>query len=257
MAPREKQPFLWGLAASIVFHALLLLAFPLLHDAAGRRFPEPRSMVIARLVIEPEAESAPQTPAKDESPPQETKPPPKPATAIRPKPKPLPKLARRAEQAPAPAEPVPPQPPAPPSASATAPDPAAPAARAEAAGKSDPLAQSAPAAPARHEDNPDLALLIGQFRIGLMREVSRDLKPQYQRLARRQDALGDGEIVLVVGESGAIAELQLARSTGYAVLDKLTLDSIRKSKEAVPIPPGLHGRRFSVRITVRFRLDDE
>jgi protein TonB len=258
VAQRNRRAFLWGVAASLVFHALLFIAFPVLRDAAARRIAEPPGVVLARLV-EPAA-----LPLTEPRPPPEraeekkAEPLPRKPAAPRPKPqaKPEPKPAPRAKPS---LDAVIPRSPAPAPESSEAPPPAAPASAraAEPSARSETQAPAAPAAAGRPEESIDLSTLVGRFRVALIREMKRDLNPEYRRLARHAEASGSGEVFLVISESGALAEVRMARSTGSSQLDSLTLQSLRRSKEAVAIPPELHGRRFSLSIPVHFNLKEE
>jgi protein TonB len=259
VAPREKRAFLWGVAASVVFHALLFIAFPLLRDAAARRFVEPPGVVTARLVERAPlvAEEPPPPPQPAAQEPRKEPPRPAPAARAKPKPKPAPRPERPVPQA----EPVVPSPPAsaaeasaPPT---SAPPTTAPAPPVEPGATSEARAPAVPAPTGGRDEEPDVSLLVSRFRIALMRQIERDLQPQYRRLIRYHAALGKGEIFLAFGEAGAMTELRMARSTGDAILDQASLESVKRSKERVAIPPGLHGRRFTLRIPVEFNLNED
>jgi protein TonB len=260
VAPREKHAFLWGVAASVVFHALLLIAFPFLRDAAARRLTEPPGVVTARLVEarplpvkEPAAPPERAEEKREPLPPKPAPPQPKPKATRKPTLKPAP----RAEPLPKASEAVISQSPA---NESSQPQPSAPtvsAPPAQSSVKSETLSPAPPAASGVPEPSVDVSTLVGRFRVALIREMTRDLNPQYRRLARHMEAAGSGEIFLAVSESGGVADAQIARSTGSPELDKLSLQSLLRSKEAVGVPPELHGRRFSVSIPVRFSLKDD
>jgi periplasmic protein TonB len=58
----------------------------------------------------------------------------------------------------------------------------------------------------------------------------------------------------VIGANTFIKSATIRTSSGYAVLDDLALDMVRKGKPLVQIPAALRGREFTVDVPVIFSL---
>jgi protein TonB len=222
---------------SLAVHAALLFGGPPLWGTAKEATLESPPLV-ARLV---EPELPPIPPAQAENPPL----PPKPAAPKRSPRRETPVIPNeeRATVEPAPAPAPAAAAPAPDSsASAPAPDPSASV-----------PAQPAPAVTAAPPDN--TPLLISQYGIRLRSETQRQAK--YPAVARREGWEGRGELLLVVGEDGRIAELKLVRSSGHTLLDRALIEGVRRAQSRVEVPAGLQGRRFQLELPFVMNLVNE
>lgn len=216
---------------SLALHVALLFGGPPLWDTVKEATLESPPLV-ARLV---EPEPPPIAPAQAEKP----QVPPKPAVPKRSPRRETPVIPTEemaaVEPVPAPAAPVP-------AAAAPAPDSSASA-----------PAQPAPAATAAPPDN--TPLLISQYGIRLRSETQRQAK--YPAVARREGWEGRGELLLVVGEDGRIAELKLVRSSGHTLLDRALIEGVRRAQSRVEVPAGLQGRRFQLELPFVMNLVNE
>lgn len=216
-----------ALLASLVLHALLLFALPILREAKPQ---VPAKPMTARLA-EPKPKPAEPLPPRAE-PALPVKPParkpesrPRPAAMVTPSPAPV--------TVPEPVLHVPVTPPAPPPVAA--------------APRSDPQpAATAPAAP-------DAGTLL-QYRLEIM-DLARRYK-RYPRLAVDNNWEGRVEVRLVIGASGAIVSLSVKTSAGYETLDQEALAMLRKAKTAATIPQALRGREFTLEVPVIFSLKE-
>ncbi len=228
--------------ASIVFHALILLALPGLLDQSRMRRSVPT--VLARLVA-PRLPPAPTVVVSPVKPKAEPLPRPAPAASAakiaRPAPTPSPVAAPVIQAAPVAevprtAEPAAsPSPPAAVIAPASKPEPNAPPATAAAAESLDPST-------------------LGQYRIAIITAAKRYKK--YPRLAMDNNWEGHAEIRMVIGADGNVA-ISVKTRSGFEVLDQQALEMIRKAKPVTPIPAQLRGKGFTVDVPVVFSLKDE
>jgi len=233
----QNRVFHYAILASLLLHALLLLSFPDLIDRARRAvsFPPP---LIARL-MEPEPAAPAPPPAVEKK-----VEPPKPAPRLA---KPVPKAAEPAPVAPAPvveqpAPPVesaqPPQPvPAPPVA-AVAPQPAAPATQSTA------TLSTAPSAEVQSRD---------QYRVQLIDEARRHKR--YPPIARENNWQGNVLVGVAIAADGR-ASVTLKGSSGHQILDRQALDMFRQAARAVPLPPALRGREFTLEVRAVYGLEE-
>ncbi len=222
--------------ASLVLHALVLFALPILKEAK-RQIP-------ARLTARLAAPERPEPIAQKLEPS-----PPQPRTAPN-----LPAIR------PAPAAIASPQPlPAPPSV-------AVPVLSAEPAKQGGEPAATVPAAPAaapapvaRLESQPGAsgqdAGTVAQFRLELM-DLARRYK-RYPRVAQDNRWEGRVELRIAIGEDGAIAAITVKKGSGRVVLDDEAQAMLRTAKSKAAIPPALRGRAFVIEIPVDFALKDE
>jgi protein TonB len=98
-------------------------------------------------------------------------------------------------------------------------------------------------------------LLISQYGIRLRSETQRQAK--YPAVGRREGWEGRGELLLVVGEDGRVAELKLVRSSGHTLLDRALIEGVRRAQSRVEIPAGLQGRRFQLELPFVMNLVNE
>jgi len=221
------RPLALALLASLVLHALVLYALPVLKESIRA----PAHALTAHL-----AKPAPE-PARAEPPPQRPLPP---AVASRPVPaKAVPQVAAAA---PAPV--------------AAAPDlsavPAAPVPQASSASAS---ADAAPGpAPGPVASGPDPGS-VARFRLELM-EIARRYK-RYPRIAQDNNWEGRVELRIAMAENGSIASLTVKKGAGRAALDDAAQAMIRSAQAQAAIPPALRGKAFTLDIAVDFFLKEE
>ena len=224
----DNRPFHYALAASLAAHALLLFAFPELVDTARRaasippqiiaRLMEPEPAPAAPPVVQPAPEAAP--PAKKKTVPRLAKPAPAPEVPVE---KPAPRIE----------VPAPPSPVAPPPIAALEPQPAPP---------SSPPVVEAPETLSRD-----------QYRVQLIDEARRHKR--YPPLARENNWQGDVRVGVVVGANGR-PTVTLKGSSGYEVLDRQALEMFAQAARAVPVPPALRGKEFSLDLRAVYGLED-
>jgi protein TonB len=220
----DERRFGYAVAASIVVHAIALYGgMPLLRESLQEPVPPPP--FVTRLVELPRpAEPAPPPPEVRK--PEPRRKPRKPEVA-----KPLPTPSPIAEPAHEPAPPEPPQP-APP----TAAPPVLPQA-------SSPAPTTAPAQP-QSDARAAEAATAAQYRLQLIQYAQRN-KPPYPAAARENNWAGDVVLDILIRADGR-AELTVRRASGYAVLDKLALDTYQQALRAVPVPAALQGRQVKL-----------
>jgi protein TonB len=228
----DNRPFHYAVAASLALHLLALFALPDLVDTARRAASIPPQL-IARL-MEPAPEVQKPTPA----PPPVVAPPERPAAKKSVKPAP------RQLEAPVAREVVPQPAPAPVQEAVETPP--------VAALESQPAAPSAPPAAPVPAQAPE-ALSRDQYRVQLIDEARRHKR--YPPLARENNWQGDVRIGVVVAASGR-ASVTLKSSSGYQVLDRQALEMFTQAARAVPVPPPLRGKEFSLEVRAVYGLED-
>jgi TonB family protein len=110
-----------------------------------------------------------------------------------------------------------------------------------------PVAAAAPAAvPAQPQVDARAAeaATAAQYRLQLIQYAQRN-KPPYPAAARENNWTGDVVLEISIRADGR-AELTLRRGSGYAVLDKLALDTYQQALRAVPVPASLQGRQVKL-----------
>ena len=229
----DNRTFHYAVAASLVLHAAALFGLPDMVDRARRAAAIPPQLIARLMEPEPQPERVVEQP---------------PAVQKQPQKKPTPRLAKpRAPVAPPvvsetplpePAEIPPAEPaPAPPSAPVAAVEPSAPAA-------------SAP--PASAPEAPEL-LSRDQYRVQLLDEARRHKR--YPPLARENNWQGNVRVGVAVAPSGR-ATVTLRGSSGYDVLDRQALEMFNQAARAVPVPPALRGKEFSLEVRAIYGLED-
>lgn len=243
----DNRAFAYAVAASILIHAVLLLAFPSLRPGPSKSSVAP-GPIVARLAPARPAASPP-APPPEEAPKPKVEEPPPPPKAERPvaptpvaKPAPAPKAAA---SAPSPVKPAP-------SAPAEAAKPAEPApAPSTPVAKVEPQAPSAaPEAPRSTEDSATLE----QYRFAIITAAKR--YKRYPRVAMDNSWEGTAVVRMVIGADGMIASLSVKTASGHEILDQQALDMIRKAKPLTPIPSALRGKSFAVEVPVIFNLKE-
>ena len=239
MQGASDRTFAIAVAASVLAHALILLAMPALLDPARKRLPA--SPIVAHLVfpraapepppvVEPRTDSkAPETPRPARHPPVDRSERPAPSAPV---------TTAPAIQSPALAEPPRAAAPVPPSPSVavTKPEPPAPPVAAAAGEASDPLT-------------------LGQYRLAIIAAAKRYKK--YPRLAIDNNWEGQAEVRMEIGADGAMGSIRIKTSSGFDSLDQQALEMIRKAKPLAPIPAALRGKGFTVDVPVLFSLKEE
>jgi periplasmic protein TonB len=227
----DNRSFHYAVAASLALHALALFALPDLVDTARRAASIPPQLIARLMEPQPEVEKpAPVPPAAQPEKPAAKK-------SVKPAPRQLEApLAREVVPQPVP-EPVQEAVETPPSVAAVEPQPAAPAA---------PRAAPAPA------QAPEV-LSRDQYRVQLIDEARRHKR--YPPLARENNWQGDVRIGVMVAASGR-ASVTLKSSSGYQVLDRQALEMFTQAARAVPVPPPLRGKEFSLEVRAVYGLED-
>jgi len=227
------RPLTLALLASLVLHALVLYALPVLKESIRA----PAHALTAHLA----------------------KPATAPARAEAPTPRPLPPPAPR----PAPVANAKPQ------TAAPAPFPGAEASQRTQAAEAVPAQSSAPAvapqassapadaapgpAPGPVASGPDPGS-VARFRLELM-EIARRYK-RYPRIAQDNNWEGRVELRIAMAENGSIASLTVKKGTGRAALDDAAQAMIRSAQAQAAIPPALRGKAFTLDIAVDFFLKE-
>ncbi|PWG63274.1 energy transducer TonB [Spiribacter halobius] len=79
---------------------------------------------------------------------------------------------------------------------------------------------------------------------------------EYPQEARAKGAEGTVILALVIGRGGEVLSARIDRSSGYADLDGEVHAMIHRASPLPPMPEALAQERLSLRIPVRFRLED-
>lgn len=228
----DNRPFHYAMAASLALHAAALFSIPDLLDTARRAAAIPPQL-IARL-MEPEPEVQKPAPV----PPPIAAQPPKPVAkkAVKPAPRPIEApVAREVVPQPAPAPAVPEPVEAPPPVAALESAPAS--------------APSPPAAPAPAPET----LSRDQYRVRLIDEARRHKR--YPPLARENNWQGDVRVSVAIAANGR-PSVTLQGSSGHEVLDRQALEMFTQAARAVPVPPALRGKEFSLEVRAVYGLED-
>jgi protein TonB len=234
MRDGANRAFGYAIFASILLHALLLLALPSLRELAAQLPPAPGPLV-ARLV-QAQPKPAPAAPVEElRKPPVPEKRPVAPRPVAKPAPAPV------AAPVPQPAvavvsEPVPPAPAAP-----TAPATPGPAARFE-------------PQPAAARAGPDPGVL-DRYRLQIVTAAARFKR--YPRTAIDNNWEGEVVVRMTIGADGRIAALGIKSSSGHEILDRQALEMFRVAKPFVLLPPELAGREFELELRAIYGLKDQ
>lgn len=234
MRDGANRAFGYAVLASILLHALLLLALPTLRELAAQ-LPRPPGPLVARLV---QAQPKPEPAAPVE---QLRKPPAAQKRPVAPRPV--------AKAAPAPIAAPLPQP-----AAAVVSEPAMPA----------PAAPAAPAAPGpvvRIEPQPAAAPaapdpgVLDRYRLQILTAAARFKR--YPRSAIDNNWEGEVVVRMTIGTDGRIAALGIKSSSGHEILDRQALEMFRIAKPFVLLPPELAGREFELELRAIYGLKDQ
>lgn len=232
------------IGTSMLVHALAIWYTPKVEPP-----PQPVAQFKATLrapsAAPPPAQAAPEPPKPEPVVEKPVTPPPPPETAAKPIPLPKPAVekapAKTAAPTPTPAPATPPPPSAP--AQAAAPSEARPTA---------PVAET-PRAPAASSSNDasDKDLVDGYQ--NQLAQVAGKYK-RYPNEAMQNNWEGTATVRLRIGADGKIAGVEIANSSGHAMLDEQASITINKAKPFVPIPAGLRGKEFVASIRIVFSL---
>lgn len=77
----------------------------------------------------------------------------------------------------------------------------------------------------------------------------------YPREAREHNWTGKTDLRLTIGENGHIRELVVETSSGYEVLDKSAIETIRKAVPLTEIKPELRNREFTIIVPYTFNIE--
>lgn len=234
MRAGANRAFGYAILASILLHALLLLALPSLRGFVELQ-PSAPVRLTARMVEiapAPAAAHAPKPKARPQARPPAARPAPVPAPA----PEPI-------VQAPLPE-------PAPLVASEPSPPPAAPISPAVAGVlariETRPAPSASPAPDTTAQDHYRVSLNIAAARF-----------KRYPRAAIDNSWEGEVVVLMTIAANGRIASLRVRSSSGYEILDRQALDMFRNAKTFVPIPPELRGREFELELRAIYGLRDQ
>ena len=75
-------------------------------------------------------------------------------------------------------------------------------------------------------------------------------------MARENNWEGLVRLRMVFGANGRLASLSVTKTSGYDVLDKQAAEMFTNAAEAVPVPPLLRGKEFSVDVAAEYGLRD-
>lgn len=234
--------------ADTIFIVTILLSLALHVAAFGllpNFFKEP-----AKLAEQLTVEFLPPPPPKPVPPPEPPKPEPekpKPLPKkVLPPPKPLPVIQPKAETPPPVhiAEPPPPQViAAVPKASEPTPAVTVP---------SPPTVPVVEPQPKSVNPPPDLDAVRSNYGSVLSREFAKH--KQYPRVAQMRGWQGTSRIELQIDATGTVTAVNIAESSGFEILDKQAIESVRKALPLPPIPEELRGKEFTIVVPMKFSL---
>jgi TonB family protein len=92
-----------------------------------------------------------------------------------------------------------------------------------------------------------------QYRVQLIDEARRHKR--YPALARENNWQGDVKVAVAVAASGR-PTVTLRGSSGYDVLDRQALEMFSRAARAVPVPPSLRGKEFTLEVRAVYGLED-
>jgi protein TonB len=227
------------MAAILLSLGLHLAIFGLLPSFLNKAEKLPNQLTVEFQPPPPPKPLPPPEPPKPE--PEKPKPLPK---KTPPPPKPLPVIQHQAETAPPPpshfAEP-PPQ-----AVIAVAPKPSEPT---PAVSVPSPQVESPPKTIA---PPPDLEVIRSNYGSVLSREFAK--YKQYPRVAQMRGWQGTSRVELQIDATGTVTAVNIVESSGFEVLDKQAIESVRKALPLPPIPAELRGKEFTIVVPMKFSL---
>jgi protein TonB len=96
---------------------------------------------------------------------------------------------------------------------------------------------------------------LHHYRLALASQARRFKR--YPAQAMESGWAGRAEVRLEVGSDGEARSAKLARSSGYAALDRVALSMINAGALRAALPENLRGRSFAVELPVVFDLEDQ
>jgi protein TonB len=78
---------------------------------------------------------------------------------------------------------------------------------------------------------------------------------RYPPLARENNWQGDVRVDVAIGANGR-PTVTLKGSSGYDVLDRQALEMFAQAARAVPVPPALRGKEFTLELRAVYGLED-
>ena len=230
----DNRAFHYAIGASLALHALVLFSFPNLVDTARRAAT--RRRIYGRL-MHPRAADRARVPA-----------PPPPEKKLVEK-KPAPRAAKPVPRVETPVV----REETPPVVEAPAPVPApAPVAAPPPVAAVEPQPAPSPAPQAPPAEIPE-SMSRDQYRVQLIDEARRHKR--YPALARENNWQGDVKVAVAVAANGR-PTVTLRGSSGYDVLDRQALEMFSRAARAVPIPPSLRGKEFTLEVRAVYGLED-
>ena len=110
------------------------------------------------------------------------------------------------------------------------------------------------AAPRAEPASPPVdATTVGQYRLQLVDAAKR--YKRYPEVARENNWAGNVVVGVAVG-ADARAQTSVRKSSGRMVLDQQALEMFQQAAKAVPVPPALRGREFSLEVRAIYGLED-
>ena len=97
------------------------------------------------------------------------------------------------------------------------------------------------------------ATTVGQYRAQLIGAAKR--YKRYPEVARENDWAGNVVVGVAVGADGS-AQASVRKSSGRPVLDEQALEMFQQAANAVPVPPALRGKEFSLEVRAIYGLED-
>ncbi len=110
------------------------------------------------------------------------------------------------------------------------------------------------AAPRAEPASPPVdATTVGQYRLQLVDAAKR--YKRYPEVARENNWAGNVVVGVAVG-ADAKAQISVRKSSGRPALDQQALEMFQQAAKAVPVPPALRGREFSLEVRAIYGLED-
>lgn len=97
------------------------------------------------------------------------------------------------------------------------------------------------------------ATTVGQYRAQLIDAAKRHKR--YPDAARENNWTGNVLVGVAVGADG-LPQASVRKSSGRPVLDAQALEMFQQAAKAVPVPPALRGREFSLEVRAIYGLED-
>jgi protein TonB len=99
---------------------------------------------------------------------------------------------------------------------------------------------------------PDLEVIRSNYGSVLSREFAK--YKQYPRVAQMRGWQGTSRVELQIDATGTVTAVNIVESSGFEVLDKQAIESVRKALPLPPIPAELRGKEFTIVVPMKFSL---